>query len=105
MTDNELNEMVAEKVMGFVKLRYVYPSPYPNNDGILLGTVYGQEKPIPDYANDIAAAWQVWWRMKTSTVWAEFCDALSRGEYYKTMAMIYPKTICLAALDAFGVTV
>ncbi len=100
MTDNELNALVAEKVMGQHRV-----GDCPLGDSSCMGKyepMVNGRPCLPDYANDIAAAWQVWERMKTSTVWAEFCDALSRGEYYKTMAMIYPKTICLAALEAMG---
>lgn len=107
MTDNELNEMVAEKVMGFVKLRYVYPSPYPNNDGVLLGTVYGQENPIPDYVNDIAAAWQV---VEKLPYYVEVSKT-SDGRYFckvnpmeaTAQANTAPRAICLAALEAAGV--
>ncbi len=125
MSDNQLNELVAEKVMGFVKLRYAYKTPYPIADGTLLGTVDGQEKPIPDYANDIAAAWQV--ALKVSSlhgynvtihvgdeVWIERAIETDSGNTHlitwQDVARVGTaegdaRAICLAALEAVGVEV
>lgn len=135
MTANELNEMVAEKVMGLKNVRPMYGQTVYDMihtyamDSKGQETITYQPAPIPDYANDIAAAWQVveklitlpyWdglslehvthdWRLDNGDGWiCAQSDSYQRdqgsGEIV-AVATTLPRAICLAALEAIGVEV
>ena len=127
MTANELNEMVAEKVMGQHRV-----SDCPLGDSSCMGKyepMVNGRPCLPDYANDIAAAWQVveklitlpyWdglslehvthdWRLDNGDGWiCAQSDSYQRdqgsGEIV-AVATTLPRAICLAALEAIGVEV
>ncbi len=135
MNDDELNAMVAEKVMGWKRVGAGdYTSPYhaplfddwenkgshdrlesPGGEVAFLCDCRGQKgDSLPDYANDIAAAWSLteeedkfilrslehkwdyWlvWYQRTIDDDAEYVTAPTA-----------PRAICLAALKAVGVEV
>ncbi len=123
MTDNQLNEMVAEKVMGQHRV-----SDCPLGDSSCMGKyepMVNGRPCLPDYANDIAAAWQV--ALKVSSlngynvtihvgdeVWIERAIETDSGNTHlitwQDVARVGTaegdaRAICLAALEAVGVEV
>lgn len=114
MTDNELNALVAEKVMKHT-IQWVNDVPFLSyKRGTAPGSPYvlsdGTElHSVPNYANDIAAAWQV---VEKLPYYIEI-GKTSDGRYFckvnpmevTAQAQTAPRAICLAALDAAGVTV
>lgn len=119
MTDNELNTLVAEKVMGYSNLRYIYTSNSPTSKSeILAGEINGDIKRVPDYCNDIAGAWGVVEKLTNDGyfvtihvndgVWVEQMTQTKVGDdlhvSWQEIAVIKgdstPRAICLAALKA-----
>ena len=113
MTDRELNALVAERVMG---LR-VDPDDCGCTDCILGETL--NSLTLPDYCNDIAAAWSVVDKMESLYYECEvyqgsaFCERQAKfwksdnqGDSlsYATSESL-PRAICLAALKAVGVDI
>jgi hypothetical protein len=121
MTDNELNALVAEKVMGYKSRSNEAGTVYttPNSYEVLAA------RDLPDYANNIAAAWQV--ALKVSSlhgynvtihvgdeVWIERAVETDDGNTHlvtwQDVARVGTvegdaRAICLAALEAVGVEV
>ncbi len=131
MIDNELNALVAERVMGLKNVRPMYGQTVYDMihtyamDSKGQETITYQPAPIPDYANDIAAAWQV--ALKVSSfhgynvtihvgdeVWIERAVETDGGNTHlitwQDVARVGTaegdaRAICLAALEAVGVEV
>lgn len=110
MTDNELNALIAERVM---ELR-VDPDDCGCTDCLTGQTM--NSRTLPDYCNDIAAAWQVAEKMREHFTYltlqiirvrigARF-DGTQFAEPIETVwDKTAPRAICLAALKAVGVEV
>lgn len=112
MTDNELNALVAERVMGV----RVDPDDCGCTDCILGETL--NSRIVPDYCNDIAAAWGVLEYLCTQrSLWYTIeggdrdghevaIEGAGHGECWcvKRISKL-PRAICLAALAAVGVEV
>lgn len=100
MTDNELNALVAKRVMDAYNVREFSGEWTQVDPGLYQ---------LPDYANDIAAAWQV---VEKLPYYVEISKT-SDGRYFckvnpmeaTAQADTAPRAICLAALDAVGVRV
>jgi hypothetical protein len=138
MTDNELNAMVAEKVIGLRNVRLFRDSAVLVYDGIHTYAIDGngeetityQPVPVPDFCNDIAAAWQVleklttipgwenvslervthdWRRLDNGDGWLcaqwDSFDRARRNGAITAVASTAARAICLAALQAAGVEV
>lgn len=123
MTDNELNVMVAVKIMG----REVYQGELPYDRPVLIvpgswGWVEGfgsqpEVEDVPDYANDIAAAFTVAEKLKIAVR-----PSPNEGEWYAgqliqlddgigtwitanwVRADTAARAICLVALETMGDT-
>ena len=125
MTDNELNALIAEKVMGRENVRdlggrIVYDSPVMFN--AKTGKISFAPTEVPDYANDIAAAWQVALKVGSmpgytvtihvgDEVWIEKAVETDNGNdhlvTWQEVARVGTaegdaRAICLAALEAVG---
>lgn len=126
MTDNELNALVAEKIMGLKNVRdlggrivYDYPAMYDMKTG---KTSFASQE-VLDYANDISAAWQVALKVAAmpgyvvtihvgDEVWIERAVETDSGNdhlvTWQEVARVGTaegdaRAICLAALEAMGV--
>ena len=107
MNDSELNAQIAERVMGWkiTDKRPIDINNWRDYPDIWYSLPDGSLENIlssPYYANDIAAAWQVWEHLKGSDFWGEFLDAITPDGYYEGMYDLSPRVICLAALEAVG---
>lgn len=124
MNNNELNALVAERVMNLRNVRLFMDSNMFVYDDIRTyainihgkETITYQPVPIPNYANDIAAAWQVAEKLRLvvrPTVTGQWCAAVlfsgsgragcSTVEETYAEARTAARAICLAALKAVGV--
>lgn len=134
MTDNELNALIAERVMGLENVR-VYTGHEDislfriDNDGPTIGGLIYPKLPwllagVPDYCNDIVAAWQVALKVASMPgysvvihvsegVWIEKETKTESGTVvtlaWQEVARVGvagdARAICLAALKAVGVDV
>ena len=132
MTDSELNALVAEKVMGLKNIRSYTGHEYLSrehicDEGVGAGFIYDRYYSdhgyevcnVPDYCNDIAAAWSVVDKMESLYYECEvyqgsaFCERQvkfwksdNQGDSlsYATSESL-PRAICLAALKAVGVDI
>lgn len=136
MTDSELNALVAEKVMGWKRAGaddYTSPKHGPlfddwenkgshkrleSPDGTIVylcGCGGSRGGNIPDYCNDIAAAWRVVECLindhefelamrKEYRAAFVYCEHNKKDEHpvHSAFAPTAPRAICLAALEAVG---
>lgn len=110
----ELDALVAEKVMGWVREQGFLLPPVgdPRRNWAAIWDEQGLPDWLPDYSFEIAAAWEVVERMKeltkyngqtwsTRDPWISFCRELCGDDWFgHAFFHVTPRSICLAALKS-----